>query len=73
MILFWPHFCRLISQFQSKNYLTTYIYKLRSEAMEEARIAPQFRGMMTVLRQYCHPFSDVSGNTYLLFVKGNIG
>ena len=25
------------------------------------------------LRQYCHPFSDVSGNTYLLFVKGNIG
>ena len=27
----------------------------------------------TVLRQYCHPFSDVSGNTYLLFVKGNIG
>ena len=25
------------------------------------------------LRQYCHPFSDVSGSTYLLFVKGNIG
>ena len=26
-----------------------------------------------VMRQYCHPFSDVSGNTYLLFVKGNTG
>jgi hypothetical protein len=29
--------------------------------------------LMRGLRQYCHPFSDVSGNTYLLFVKGNIG
>ena len=29
--------------------------------------------LASVLRQYCHPFSDVSGNTYLLFIKGNIG
>ena len=28
---------------------------------------------VVALIQYCHPFSDVSGNTYLLFVKGNIG
>ena len=26
-----------------------------------------------LLRQYCLPFSDVSGNTYLLFGKDNIG
>ena len=28
---------------------------------------------LRVMKQYCHPFSDVSGNTYLLFVKANIG